>query len=60
MYVSFIISPIFFQFPIEAVAPNFFPNYLDAGISVFGKKGSAIFWHNAFTSDINDMFTRRK
>lgn len=29
-----------------------------AGISVFGKKGAALFWHNTFSSDIPDKYTR--
>ena len=29
-----------------------------AGISVFGKKGAALFWHNTFSSDIPDTYTR--
>merc|ERR1712223_297310 len=29
-----------------------------AGISVFGKKGAALFWHNIFSSDIPDTYTR--
>ena len=29
-----------------------------AGISVFGKKGAALFWHNTFSSSIPDRYTR--
>ena len=29
-----------------------------AGFQVFGRKGSGLFWHNNFNSDINDAFTQ--